>query len=238
MMSETIRVNFGHSIALFPLSGSVLLPHAVIRLNVFEPRYRQMVGECLDRTGQIAIATIDRNRDDVATLGMPEEPTPVRTAACVGQIIQHKMLADGRYDLWLHGVCRARIKEVIEPEGERAYRLARLAPIESLDTPPTPMPEVRRELRHLLSGEDARHLRGIDMLLEWVNREDVPTHALIELIAFALINDTDRKYQLLAEPKPERRACLLRAEIEYLRGIVARARRQGHDSWPKGLSWN
>lgn len=237
-MSETIRVNFGHSIALFPLSEAVLLPHAVLPLQIFEPRYRQMVGECLDRTGQIAIATIDHACSGPSAIGMIGAPTAVRNTACVGQIIQHDMLADGGYNILLHGICRARIEELIEPEGDRAYRLARLAPLESLDDPPSPMPEVRRDLRRLLSGTHVQQLRGIDTLLEWVNREDVPTHALIELIAFALIKDIDRKYQLLAEPEPKRRAKLLNAEIAYLRGVVARARRQGYEDWPKGLSWN
>ncbi|MHC4869969.1 MAG: LON peptidase substrate-binding domain-containing protein, partial [Planctomycetota bacterium] len=47
-MSETISIDFNEPIALFPLSGSVLLPHAPQALHIFEPRYRQMVEDCLE----------------------------------------------------------------------------------------------------------------------------------------------------------------------------------------------
>ncbi|NNF42788.1 MAG: hypothetical protein HKN62_07035, partial [Phycisphaerales bacterium] len=57
-MAETILVNFRRSIPLFPLPETVLLPHALLPLHIFEARYRQMVRSCLDCAGQIAIATI------------------------------------------------------------------------------------------------------------------------------------------------------------------------------------
>ena len=104
-MSEPIRVNFSQPLALFPLPDTVLLPHALLPLHIFEPRYRQMVGECLDRAGQIAIATFECPKHRKGS-----QPLAVRRAACVGQIIQHDALADGRYNLLMHGVCRVRVR--------------------------------------------------------------------------------------------------------------------------------
>jgi Lon protease-like protein len=233
-MSETIRVNFSKSIPLFPLVEAVLLPHAVLPLHIFEPRYRQMVSECLDQSGQIAIATLNRSRGG----GDDDDSARVRSAACVGQIIQHDALPDGRYNILLHGVCRARIKTLIEPEGDRAFRLARLVPMEPLDEEPAPMPGVRKTLRSLLTSPPLQRLRGIDTLMEWIDREDVPTHALVELIGFAVVRDTETKYQLLAEASPMRRAALIQDELKHIDRMVISAERQNPQGWPKGMSWN
>jgi len=233
-MSETVRVNFGQSTPLFPLAETVLLPHAVLPLHVFEPRYRQMVSESLDRNGQIAIATLERGGRSQPVSECP----PLRAAACVGQIIQHESLPDGRYNILLHGLCRAKIRKIIEPRGERAYRLAMLEPIESVKGDADPMTDVRDNLRALLTGPSLRRLRGIDTLMEWIEREDVPTHALLELIGFALVRDTELKYRLLEEPDPLRRASLITDELRYIDHMVVRADRQNHRSWPKGMSWN
>jgi Lon protease-like protein len=46
-MAKTITVDFTRPVPLFPLGNTVLLPHAVQGLHVFEPRYRQMVDACL-----------------------------------------------------------------------------------------------------------------------------------------------------------------------------------------------
>ncbi|MCP3903457.1 MAG: LON peptidase substrate-binding domain-containing protein [Planctomycetes bacterium] len=233
-MSETIQVNFRHSIPLFPLPDTVLLPHAILPLHVFEPRYVQMVSECLDGSGQIAIGTVATQAHDDALTGS----ISVLPVTCVGQIVQHDVLADGRYNILLHGVCRAKITRVIEPDGDRRFRMARLVPLEPTDHDDDTMPFVRDEFRVLLSGPRLRRLRGTDTLLEWIDRDDVPTPALLELIGFAIVRETRLKYQLLAEPDIERRAGIIRAELKHIDQLVTRADRQGFREWPKGVSWN
>ena len=233
-MSETIQVNFGRPTPLFPLPDTVLLPHALLPLHIFEPRYRQMISHCLNGPGLLAVATFDSsavNQDE-------EDVVRLRSAVCVGHIIQHDTLPDGRYNLILHGVCRAKITHVLEPEGDRRYRLARLAPIEPIDQQPDPMPEVRQEIRTLLTGPRLKRLRGIETLLQWIDQDDVPTHALLELIGFALVRDTELRYQLLAEADPQRRAGMITHELKYLDTLVHRAEQQDYRHWPKGMSWN
>jgi hypothetical protein len=232
-VTETIRVNFGKPIPLFPLPDTVLLPHAVLPLHIFEPRYRQMVSEALDGPGQIAIGTLFETHQDTE-----DGTATLRGAVCVGQIIQHDALPDGRYNILLHGVCRAAIAELLEPEGERRYRMARLTPLEPVDEEPAPMPSVRDELRMLLGTDRMQQLRGIETLMEWIDRDDVPTHALLELIGFAVVRDTETKYLLLAEADPGKRASIIRRELRHLDSLIRRAQRQNWRDWPKGMSWN
>lgn len=233
-MAETIRVNFGQTIPLFPLPHTVLLPHAVLELTIFEPRYRQMVNQCLDRSGQIAVGTFACGASDDAD----EPSTPVRPAACIGYIARHQPLPGGCYHIRLHGLCRAAIKEVIQPDADRGYRLARLTPIEPVDAMPSPMPEVRDHLRKLLTGPSLQQLRGIEAFRDWLDREDVSTHDLLELIGYALVRDTELKYQLLAEGDPHRRASIITDELIHLDELAHRVDGQHHREWPTGLSWN
>ena len=95
--AQSIRINFGRPVAIFPLA-TVLLPQQPMPLHVFEPRYRQMVDSALDSSGQIAIATLDPKRPADAH-GRPA----VRPVICIGQIVTHERLPDGRFNLVLHG---------------------------------------------------------------------------------------------------------------------------------------
>ena len=219
---------------VFPLPDAVLLPHAIQPLHIFEPRYRQMIDHCLDGSGQIAIAAFaskDRRDDGNA-------PPSLRPAVCVGQIVQHEALEDGRHDILLQGICRAQIVRMIEPENERAYRQADLAPLEALDAQPPAMTDIRKQLRKMLTSPRLSRLRYVETVIAWFDREDVSTHALLEFIGFALLNDSELKYRLLAEANPVRRAGILKDELASIDDLVGRAQRQPYEAWPTGMSWN
>lgn len=127
---------------------------------------------------------------------------------------------------------------MFEPDGERLYRMALLEPIERVTEPPPPLPGVRQAIRALLNGPRLRNLNGVDAVLNWIGRKDVPTHALLELVGFTLVNDDRVRYQLLAEADPKRRATLIRAELGRLDRLVEKAAEQSWEAWPKGVSWN
>ncbi|MHC5003387.1 MAG: LON peptidase substrate-binding domain-containing protein [Planctomycetota bacterium] len=233
-MSQTVRVNFSKPLPLFPLPGAVLLPHAVQPLHVYEPRYRQMVEDSLDQSGQIAMACFAGSDWKHEYHGCPS----LRPAVCIGQIVNHERLADGRLNLLLHGVCRAVIKEMIEPDEDRMYRMARLLPLEALDAEPPPMEHVRGRLHRILTRPRLGMMRSVEPVLEWFRREDVPTHALIELVGFTLVHDPELKYCLLAEADPLERATIVSRELCRLDRLLGLAELQNYRDWPKGMSWN
>src|SRR5262245_50474069 len=122
-MAEVIRVNFSKPMPLFPLPDAVLLPHAVQPLHIFEPRYRKLIEDVLDHAGQMAMATFRGENWKLDYHGTP----PLRPAVCVGQIVHHDALSDGGHNILLHGVCRAKIDRIIEPnEVERASMRVRV----------------------------------------------------------------------------------------------------------------
>jgi uncharacterized protein len=239
-MAEEIRVNFNKPLPLFPLSDTVLLPHAILPLHIFEPRYCQMIDDCLDQAGQVAMATYEGGPCGNGSFDDDEldRPVEIRPFVCVGQIVQHEGLPDGRHNILLHGVCRARIIEISEPDDERMYLLAELEPLEVPSSKPAQMTEVRDSLRQLLQGDRLSRMRSVDTVLEWFGREEIPTHALLELIGFTMVKDNEVKYQLLAEPDPYQRAELIMRDLKHIDGLIRRAEKQSYKSWPKGMSWN
>ena len=240
-MARTITVDFTRPVPLFPLGNTVLLPHAVQGLHVFEPRYRQMVDACLSEmkggslltARPIAMATIDTDLPEVSR-GVPM----LRPAVCVGQIVQHQRLPDGRHTILLHGVCRAEIVSIEEADGTRLYRQARLRPMEAMQGGPPRMPEARRVLKQLLQRPLVQRLSSVKAASAWAEREDVPTAAVVELVGAALIQDEDARYELLACADPWERARMVAKVINGLEAVVAGADAQSVKDWPKGLSWN
>jgi len=240
MPSETtsIRVNFSRPFALFPLEGVVLLPHALLRLFIFEPRYRQMVEHALDSSGQIAMAVFKGESWKHDYHGNP----PIRGAVCVGHIAQHEKLADGNYRIWLHGVCRARVKHESPPEGERLYREAMLEPIGTEEAPESELQMVRADLVELLRTPPLRDVAPVAQVLEQIEeQEEVPTSALLEVVALSvmpMLDDPKLQYRLLEEGNVFSRASILTQELSRIGSILRRADRQFDPEAPKGVSWN
>ncbi len=77
-------------------------------------------------------------------------------------------------------------------------------------------------------------------VLEWFDRDDIPSHVLIEVIGHLLmttVDDAERRYSLLAQPDTLQRAAFTERQIYRLAEEICLAGAQSSD-WPKGLSWN
>ncbi len=116
------------TLPIFPLPGAVLLPHALVPLHIFEPRYRKMTKDCEGGLRVLALANIP---DDHAA---GERPPRVAPVIGVGLLAKVEPLPDGRFNIVLRGVRRAVIEEEL-PTAE-PYRLVRAAPLDP--SPPSP----------------------------------------------------------------------------------------------------
>src|SRR5437868_4859864 len=113
------------TLPIFPLTGVLLLPRGKLPLNIFEPRYLNMVRDAL--AGDRMIGMVQPRDDDPATLtGPPEGAAPlarlpaVYPTGCAGRITAFSESDDGRFHITLTGVARFEIRE--EVPTLRGYR--------------------------------------------------------------------------------------------------------------------
>ena len=230
----SIRVNFSKPMPLFPLDPVALLPQQVIPLHIFEPRYRQMIDVALDGPGQIAMGTFAGDSWKQTYHGTP----PVKPAVCVGQIVQHEHLDDGRYNILLQGVCRARIIGELPPDEDRQYRLVNLRPVGVELEADEETDMLRDWLSEHLAEEPLSRLTTAPEILKLVDNAQVPAAVLLEIVSFVLVNDDRTRYALLAEGDTGRRSRMVRASLTDLESLIHKAVAQRADQWPKGCSWN
>jgi Lon protease-like protein len=229
---QSISVNFGREMPIFALDSVVLLPQQVLPLHIFEDRYIQMVQHVLDGSGQIAMAVVSDNVADLS--GDP----PIKPAVCVGQIVQHEALPDGRFNILIQGICRARVREDFRPVGDRLYRAGLLEPLGEPNQDSAHLHRLREWIEDELSGGSLRRLTVAEHVVEYVRNEEVPNAAVLELISFALLSDHHLRYRLLAEGDMDRRATMIERELQSLSALIRRAEGQKPEDWPKGCSWN
>lgn len=107
-------------IGLFPL-GIVLLPGEQVPLHIFEPRYRELIGECVDEQREFGLVLAD-----------DEGMRAVGTTAAVVEVLER--FDDGRFDIVVEG--RERFRVVAETGG-RSFRTARVSTLDDGDEAPS-----------------------------------------------------------------------------------------------------
>lgn len=104
---------------LFPLRGAILLPGATLPLNIFEPRYLEMINDVMSGARMIGVVQPASEGDDESPLG---KAVPLRRVGGAGRVTSYQELDDGRIAIAISGVARFEI--VGEAETGKAYRAA------------------------------------------------------------------------------------------------------------------
>lgn len=206
---------FSGVVRLFPLPNLVLYPHVLQPLHVFEGRYREMVEDALTDDELIAMGVLEPGWESDYE-GRP----PVASHACLGKIITHRRLDDGRYNLLLLGVARVRLVHELDPL--RSFRQAEVEVIEDHCDPAQHCENHR--LQESLLEMLRRHMpcscQPPEQLDELVSQH-LSLGLLTDLAAYSLPLDLDVKQQLLAECRVDVRARRLLREIETLAEITS-----------------
>lgn len=196
-------------IGLFPL-GLVLLPTEQVPLHIFEPRYRELIAECIDT--DVPFGLVYADDDGLRHTG---------TLATVVEVTDR--FEDGRLNIVVQGGGRFRLVELTEG---RSFHTGTVEPIVDVDDPP-PREDVERGL-----GLFSRlvELTGADV--------DAPEPELLEQPSFALASRfelaAELKLELLEETSERLRLSRLceiletvAAAVERQREIAERAHRNG-----------
>lgn len=191
---------------LFPLE-LVLLPGVPLPLHIFEPRYKEMIAECLEQKKPFGI--VRASEEGVAEIG------------CTAEIVSiTKKYDDGRMDILARGVERF---EVLEVNEERSFLQAEISLVhdDNEDGPGKPdAPLVEQAVR--LHAEIAK-LAGADL-----SPADDSASNLSFLLAGSLPLDLDFKQNLLSTLSETKR---LEAVVGYLQAILPGLRRAAKARW-------
>ena len=104
--------NFPKIIPIFPLSNFIIFPHTTVPMNIFEPRYVEMIDDSMKTNKMIGL--IQPKKDNIGSI--PE----LYEVGCLAKIINFRDTSDGRYLVDLKGLSRFRI--IKEVKNKRQYR--------------------------------------------------------------------------------------------------------------------
>ena len=183
-------------VPLFPLPNVVLFPRAVLPLHIFEERYKAMTRHALEGDRRIAMALLRPGWEKCYYHRPSIEPV-----VCVGTILSHELLPDGKYNFLLQGTVRARI---IAEVGSEPYRLARLYRLGEIPADGDALAAYRERMVEVFTtGPLAQTAvaRQFGRLLD----TPLPTADVADLIAFNFLDDVPLKQSLLADPDVGRR---------------------------------
>lgn len=193
-----------HSVPIFPLTAALLLPGGRMPLNIFEPRYLEMVDHVLahDRLiGMIQPRLDGALRHD----GEPE----LCEVGCIGRLTSFAETGDGRYLMSLQGVCRFRIAE--ELAVKTPFRQAHVTPfIADLDIE-AGASEVDRTA--LLKAFRA-YLKANEMEADWDSISRAENATLVNALSMMAPYGPAEKQALLEAPDLKTRAATLVAMTE------------------------
>jgi len=187
------------------LPDLVMFPHVMQPLHIFEPRYREMLNDALDADGLIAMSILAPGWESDYE-GRPA----LLPQICLGKVVTHQRLADGRYNIMLLGSRRARI--VSELPAERSFRQAEIELIEDVYPPEgeADRAEIQAELTERFQ-QALRLPKGVKAQgpVKELLASEAPLGVLADLVSFALPLQHQFKCELLAESDVDCRARLL-----------------------------
>jgi len=186
-------------IPVFPIDSAILLPHGALPLNVFEPRYLNMIDDALAGARLIGMV-------QTVSGGSKERPH-LASVGCLGRLTSFSETGDGRYLITLTGLARFRIdrellvqtpyRQVVPDYAAYAQDLGPIRPDKAFDADP-------------FMGALKAYLEARQMEIDWDSVRDAPCEALVNSLAMALPFDVAEKQALLeAADGCERREILL-----------------------------
>ena len=179
-----------NKLAIFPLTGAVLFPQTQLPLNIFEPRYLQMIDEVLsspDRIMGMIQPNLSKNDPNSKNL---------KKVGCAGRISSFSETGDGRYLVTLTGLIRFEVNNELDTTTQYRQVIAdynnykedlKQANVENVD---------RKSLLVLIK----KYLEQRNLLIDWEIIEQSPTEQLINYSGVLVPFEPEEK-QLLLETR-------------------------------------
>jgi Lon protease-like protein len=193
------------TLAVFPLTGALLLPRSRLPLQLFEPRYLAMLEDVL-KTPERLIGMIQPH----VTPG--HEGSVLHAIGCAGRVTQFSETEDGRYMITLTGMSRFRI--VQEIEGFQPYRRCSV----SWDGFERDLGVAERDdgfTRGPFMAQLKRYFDKLELSVDWSTLKDADDELLVNSLSMLLDFGAEDKQALLEAPSLATRRETLITLIEY-----------------------
>lgn len=200
---------------VFPLPSVVLLPGSAAPLHIFEPRYRALVKDALASDGLFAMAQVMPGQESlIANKPQLEE------MLCIGLIGMNEALEDGRYNLVLVGVARARLKH--EHDTTQLYREVEAELIEDEVVEPEADVSLRRAVVELVARLPTQVGQRVAQVASRVSGG-----ALADVVASTFMQDPARRFEVLNETDVRLRMEIVTEELLSLVGHLKPRKPEG-----------
>lgn len=183
------------AVPLFPLPDYVLFPHTLVPFHVFEPRYVNMLDDCLAGSRLVVIVGLQPGWELT-----PESNADIYQVGGIGRIVSDRRLRNGRTNIFVH--CIERVQIVRRVEGD-SYATVDVQPL--LDRPPGSEEVALSQARDRLVSLGANLARelgpdggALSKVLGSTGDPSVLTHRLASMI----VPKPDERQDLLEQRSP------------------------------------
>ncbi len=176
---------------LFPLPDLLLYPQALMPLQLFEPRYVQMMRDMLEQgQGHLVLGTLKAGHED----DYFERP-PCEEIGGLGRIVDVDEMSGDRYRLLVQGVTRVRLLEESAAD-ELPYRRVTVEPLPEIEPSGADADALRAELRAVIEEGATRLARPDEPTMGW----------LADVLVVQLSGDPGLRQRLFSIVDPTERA--------------------------------
>ena len=106
------------TISVFPLSNFIIFPNTTVPLNIFEPRYIDMINDSMKSNKFIGMIQPKNSNEEI-------NPPKLHNVGCLGKITSFRETEDGRYLIELKGLIRFKtVKEIQLSKNYREYEIS------------------------------------------------------------------------------------------------------------------
>jgi len=192
------------TLPVFPLDGVLLLPRGMLPLNIFEPRYLNMVEDALKADRMIGMI------QPSAPAPRSDKEPPLYETGCAGRIVAFEEAEDGRFLISLKGVARFHATE--ELATTRGYRRVRPdwtgfeADLEEAPHGAVARDKLFRGLRAFFKAQEIE--------ASWDALSETPDERLVNSLAMICPFEASEKQALLEADSVAKRAEVLTALVE------------------------
>lgn len=188
------------NLAVFPLNGAVLFPRWQLPLNIFEPRYLNMIDDAMSGNRMIGMVQTDGGTREVPSLAK---------VGCAGRITSYSETDDGRYMITLTGICRFQFDTEIDVK--TPYRQVSANYDAFAEDLREPVLIGGKSLRKQLEVALERYAEANEISADWEAVENAPLETLVHALSSGCpFEPIERQALLEAEDLEERCDALIK----------------------------